>query len=177
MKAVIFDLGHTLIDYYSDWRIPENRAVSRFYDVVSGSVDDPPEEGEFIDAMILELEGARKRRRTEMIEIPLESFLHDRLVQFGVPPSEEMIDGGLEEFYQALLEHRRLVPAGASQRRPRRPRPSVCSSATATAPSGASGARRRWVEGVLETKRYSRPKRPRRRGTTASRVGVSPMDN
>lgn len=110
MKAVIFDLGHTLIDYYDDWRIPEKRAVSKFYDIVSGSVDDPPEEGEFIDVMILELEKARNRRRTEMIEIPLESFLHDRLVQFSVPPSEEVIVGGLEVFYQALLEHRKLIP-------------------------------------------------------------------
>lgn len=110
MKAVIFDLGHTLIDYYSDWRIPENGAVSKFYGIISRNSEDPPEESEFIDTMILELEKARYRRRTEMIEIPLENFLHDRLVQFGVPPNDEVIIGGLEVFYQALLEHRKLIP-------------------------------------------------------------------
>src|SRR3954464_10459760 len=73
------------------------------------------------------------------------------------------------------MEQSTLVPGAASQRRPRRPRPSVCSSATATAPSGSSGASSRWVDGQLSTNVYSCPKRPRRRGNTASRVGVSFM--
>src|SRR6476620_10314462 len=78
---------------------------------------------------------------------------------------------------RSCTEQRTLVPGAASQRRPRRPRPSVCSSATATAPSGPSKGSSRWVDGDLSTYVYSRPKRPLRRGTTASRVGVSFTDN
>src|SRR5205085_3086419 len=67
-----------------------------------------------------------------------------------------------------------LVPGAASQRRPRRPRPAVCSSATATAPSGASAASRRCVDSHRSTQRYSRPNRPRSRGSTLS--GARPSD-
>src|SRR5204862_5457831 len=61
-----------------------------------------------------------------------------------------------------------LVRGGACQLRPRRPRPSVCSSATATAPSGSSGRRSRCVDGVTSAYRYGRPNRPPSSGSTTS---------
>src|SRR5580765_8277475 len=65
-------------------------------------------------------------------------------------------------------EKSRLTPGGDSQLRPSRPRPSVCSSVSATAPSECSSPRSRCVEAQTSTKRYGRPKRPRRLGTTNS---------
>ncbi|HUV24743.1 MAG TPA: HAD family hydrolase [Methanomassiliicoccales archaeon] len=110
MKAVVFDLGHTLIDYYIDWRGPENRAISDFYRVIAENMDDPPEKNVFVATMIQELENARSRRRMEMIEIPLSTFLGERLKQFDLRYDEEVIQEGLEIFYGALLEHRKLIP-------------------------------------------------------------------
>ncbi len=48
MKAVLFDLGHTLIDYYCDWKGPEMRGISRIHDLVSKSSANPPEKEEFV---------------------------------------------------------------------------------------------------------------------------------
>ena len=48
--------------------------------------------------------------------------------------------------------------------RPRRPRPSVCSSVATTAPSRAPSSSR-WVDAQLSTNVYGRPNRPRRCGT------------
>ena len=110
MKAVVFDLGHTLIDYYVDWREPENRAISNFYFAISERAKEPPDRDLFETTLVQELESARRRRRVEMIEIPLRQFLGDRLEQFGIPFDEGIIHEGLEIFYGALLEHRRLIP-------------------------------------------------------------------
>ena len=60
--------------------------------------------------------------------------------------------------------------AGACQPRPSRPRPSVCSSAAASAPSGASGPSSRCVEGQLATNAVRRPSRPRSSGSSLSRA-------
>src|SRR2546429_2435453 len=52
-----------------------------------------------------------------------------------------------------MMEARRLVPAGARQVRPRRPRPSSCWSATTTvrsaAPRSASAKATDWVESTV----------------------------
>jgi putative hydrolase of the HAD superfamily len=110
MKAVVFDLGHTLIDYYVDWREPENRAISDFYSVISENTDELPDKSVFVKTIVHELDNARRKRRVEMIEIPLHTFLGERLKQFELPFDEEMIQKGLEIFYGALLEHRKLIP-------------------------------------------------------------------
>jgi len=110
MKAVIFDLGHTLIDYCNDWRVPERRAILEFHRAVSNGVEKPPREEEFTRVLMEGLEQARRRRRREMIEIPLVSFLEDRLRVLDVDSKEDLIEEGLGIFYQALLEHRTLIP-------------------------------------------------------------------
>jgi len=107
---VIFDLGHTLIDYYNDWRVPERRAILEFHRAVSKRVEKPPREKEFIRVLTEGLEQTRRRRGREMIEIPLVSFLEDRLMILDVDPKEDLIEEGLGIFYQALLEHRTLIP-------------------------------------------------------------------
>ena len=103
-------LGHTLIDYYVDWREPENRAITNFYDAISEKTDMSPDKDVFVRTMIQELDNARRRRKVEMIEVPLRTFLGDRLEQFSLPFDEEVIEEGLEIFYGALLEHRKLIP-------------------------------------------------------------------
>lgn len=110
MKAVVFDLGHTLIDYYVDWREPESHAILDFYHAISENADDFPDRNVFVETMVQELKNARRRRRVELIEIPLKVFLGERLKQFGLPFDEELIQEGLEIFYGALLEHRKLIP-------------------------------------------------------------------
>jgi len=110
MRAVIFDLGHTLIDYYNDWRVPEKRAVSELWSIASRNMEDHPEKNEFVRVTLEELDKARIRRRTEMIEIPLADFLQERLSDFGIHPSNGLIEEGMEVFYRALLEHRSLIP-------------------------------------------------------------------
>jgi putative hydrolase of the HAD superfamily len=109
MRAVIFDLGHTLIDYYNDFRVPEDRAVNRFFEVASKRKDGLDHD-QFCGTIIEELENARTRRRNEMIEIALIEFLNDRLLEFNVPNDDGLIEEGLDIFYDALLEHRRLIP-------------------------------------------------------------------
>ena len=68
---------------------------------------------------------------------------------------------------RSCSEQSRLVPGGASQRRPSRPRPAVCSSRDERS-LGRVGRSSSCVDGVETTYSYGRPKRPRSRGSTAS---------
>lgn len=109
MKAVIFDLGHTLIDYYNDWREPESKAVSNTYRLVAKNIDGDIDKKEFEKSLLYLLETARRKRAEEMIEVPLRSILKECFQKFGCGTDETLVEEGLEIFYNALLEHRRLI--------------------------------------------------------------------
>ncbi len=109
MKAVIFDLGHTLIDYYHDWAGPEERIVSRLYRL-SREAGGRMEETEFRRAALITLQRNRDRKLHEMLEIPLEIVLENLLGGAGCQIDEGLIQDGLELFYEALKEDRCLVP-------------------------------------------------------------------
>jgi len=109
MKAVIFDLGHTLIDYYHDWTDPEERTVSRLYKLVleTGS---QVKEAEFRRSVLVTLERNRDRKVRDLLEIPLEEVLYDIMGSAGCQVDEGLIHDGLELFYTALQEDRCLIP-------------------------------------------------------------------
>lgn len=109
MKAVIFDLGHTLIDYYHDWAGPEERIVSRLYSLAAdtgGSMQEP----EFRRSVLVTLQGNRDRKTQDMLEIPLERVLDRIFSSAGCKVDEGLIQDGMELFYEALKEDRSLVP-------------------------------------------------------------------
>ncbi|MFP4169533.1 MAG: HAD family hydrolase [Methanomassiliicoccales archaeon] len=109
MKAVIFDLGHTLIDYYTDWKDPEGRAIQETFRIAQ-------EKGclvgreEFHRILSYMLEEARQVRRREMREVSLESLLNEFFERVGCTVHPDLMERSLEAFYGALLEHRKLIP-------------------------------------------------------------------
>lgn len=110
MKAVIFDLGHTLIDYYDDWTGPEERVVNRIYDMVA-SISPSIDREEFTAYLSNSLRQARDRKSTQMIEVPLVDLMGECLERYGAL-DEYNLGQCLEMFYNALQEDRKLV-AGA----------------------------------------------------------------
>jgi FMN phosphatase YigB (HAD superfamily) len=109
MKAVLFDLGHTLINYHNDWRGPERKAVGNVAKMVC-QVTDVCEEKE-VQAFLLDLlEQGRKLKLTERVEIPLPDVLNECYARFGCDGDEGLVLEGMEAFYAVLLEKRELVP-------------------------------------------------------------------
>jgi putative hydrolase of the HAD superfamily len=109
MKAVVFDLGHTLIDYYNNWEAPEMRAIERSYKlaVENGCEADA---GKFRADLKKILVQDRERKEKELVEIPLYQVLDTVYQRFGCEVTDEMLVEGMEIFYGVLLEDRRLVP-------------------------------------------------------------------
>ncbi|OPY33400.1 MAG: putative HAD-hydrolase [Methanomassiliicoccales archaeon PtaU1.Bin124] len=105
----MFDLGHTLIDYYNDWEAPENKAIKEFHQAVVNAGADA-DEGDFCKYAKGLLETGRKRKREEMVEIPLEKVLESILVRYGMEEEEELLKEGFEVFYGVLEENRSLIP-------------------------------------------------------------------
>ncbi|MCX6650045.1 MAG: HAD family hydrolase [Methanomassiliicoccales archaeon] len=109
MKAVIFDLGHTLIDYYHDWSGPEERTVRRLHELAR-QAGSRMQEAEFRQSMMTTLQRNRDRKAEEMLEIPLEQVLQNILGKAGCRVDEGLVQDGLELFYAALKEDRQLIP-------------------------------------------------------------------
>ncbi len=110
MKSVLFDLGHTLIDYHNDWRGPERRAVANVSKQVCGAAPDGAEPGQVADYLLELLDRGRKVKISEHVEIPLEKVLASCFHRFSVEGDEELMERSLEAFYGVLLEKRELVP-------------------------------------------------------------------
>ena len=109
MKAVIFDLGHTLIDYYHDWSGPEQRIVDRLYELARDS-GSRSAENDFRATVLKVLQDNRERKTRELLEIPLERVLETILGKAGCRVNEGLVQDGLELFYGALKEDRNLIP-------------------------------------------------------------------
>ncbi|NLX46777.1 MAG: HAD family hydrolase [Euryarchaeota archaeon] len=109
MKAVIFDLGHTLIDYYHDWSRPEERIVRRLFHLATdtgGCMGEP----EFRRSVLDILNSNRDRKMQDMHEIPLDKVLLTIFDSAGCSVDEGLIHDGMEAFYESLREDRVLVP-------------------------------------------------------------------
>jgi putative hydrolase of the HAD superfamily len=109
MKAVVFDLGHTLIDYYNNWEAPEMRAIERSYKL---AVDNgcEAEAGKFQSDLRKMLVQGRERKEKELVEIPLYQVLDAVYQRSGCEVTDEMLVEGMDIFYGVLVEDRRLVP-------------------------------------------------------------------
>ena len=107
MKAVLFDLGHTLIDYYDDWKGPEERVVGLVCDMVSSSSRDLDRK-EFTSYLSGSLCRARERKNIQMIEVPLVDLMEECLDRYGAL-DEDNLGQSLEIFYGVLQEDRKLV--------------------------------------------------------------------
>jgi FMN phosphatase YigB (HAD superfamily) len=109
MKAAVFDLGHTLIDYYSSWEVPELRAIERSYRLAVEYGCEAPSEKFQTELRKMLLDG-RMRKEKEMVEIPLYQILDTIYQRFGCEVTDEMLIEGMDIFYGVLVEDRRLVP-------------------------------------------------------------------
>lgn len=110
MRAVLFDLGHTLIDYYHEWKGPEAAAVDRVYHIVEEACNVSPDKKRFVVGLSHMLEEARGRKLTEMVEVPLHETLGACFRRFGCDSDEDLIVDSMNSFYQTLLETRALIP-------------------------------------------------------------------
>ncbi|MCE5295795.1 MAG: HAD family hydrolase [Euryarchaeota archaeon] len=109
MKAILFDLGHTLIDYYVDWETPENRSIKRFYDAVMDAGADAKED-EFTRFVKGLLDDGRKKKRVDMVEIPLETVLTVVLERYEMEEDDQLVVEGCDIFYDSLAEKKELAP-------------------------------------------------------------------
>jgi FMN phosphatase YigB (HAD superfamily) len=109
MKAVVFDLGHTLIDYYSNWEAPELEAIERSYKLATenGCETAPDQFRSDLRKMLLD---GRVRKEKELVEIPLYQVLDMVFQRHGCDVTDEMLVEGMEIFYRVLVEDRNLVP-------------------------------------------------------------------
>ena len=110
MKAAIFDLGHTLIDYNHDWRGPEKKAIERTYALLKERHPSPPDKEAFTSHLGAMLENARRKKWSTLREIELESLLKDCLSHFQCNGDRDLIDDALDRFYISIAEYRRLYP-------------------------------------------------------------------
>jgi putative hydrolase of the HAD superfamily len=110
MKAVLFDLGHTLINYHNDWRDPERRAAANVARRVCDASPDGADPAQVSKYLLELLEQGRKVKLEQHLEIPLVDVLGNCFNRFAVAEDEELMQQSLEEFYAVLLEHRDLVP-------------------------------------------------------------------
>ena len=109
MKAAIFDLGHTLIDYPGDWRGPERKAIQQLYQLARQN-GTGAEEDAFVDhASKVFLENRDKKLRN-MTEVPLQDLLGPILQHFGVEVDDDLLWQGFDIFYGVLAEERLLLP-------------------------------------------------------------------
>ena len=106
MKAVIFDLGHTLIDYYDDWKGPEERVVDRIYELASKNSPglDRKEFTSYLSGILYQ---ARERKIAQMVGVPLVDLMSACLSATAY--STRTTSASLEVFYGVLLEDRKLV--------------------------------------------------------------------
>jgi len=109
MKAVIFDLGHTLIDYYHEWRTPELKAITKLYSHLVSlglEVDEEP----FVRDVTSILEIGRRKKTEDLVEIPLREVLQRIYERYGCDGDEDLMVDGFEIFYGVLVEHRKPFP-------------------------------------------------------------------
>lgn len=106
---MLFDLGHTLIDYHNDWRGSERRAVETVSQEVCDRLDNGARADEVSKHLLALLEAGRAIKLSKQIEIPLVQVLEDCFSRFEVKDAK-LMDFGLENFYAVLLEGREIVP-------------------------------------------------------------------
>lgn len=107
MKAVLFDLGHTLIDYYCDWKGPEERGIAKIFEIVR-ETSPKTDHDEFNAYLTQRLQHARSMKYDQYVEVPLVDLIGEVLERYGCL-DEDSLQRGLEAFYGVLLEDRRLV--------------------------------------------------------------------
>jgi putative hydrolase of the HAD superfamily len=110
MRAVLFDLGHTLINYHNDWSGPERRAVEAVAGMVRRASADGVEAGRVAGYLSELLQQGKRVKATDNLEVPLEDILDRCFHRFSVAEDEELMGGALEAFYAVILERRTLVP-------------------------------------------------------------------
>lgn len=110
MKAVLFDLGHTLINYHNDWKDPERRAVANVARRVCDASPDGVTPDQVSEHLLELLDQGRKVKLEQHLEIPLMDVLGNCFHRFAIEEDEELMEQSLEEFYAVLLEHREIVP-------------------------------------------------------------------
>ncbi len=108
MKAVLFDLGHTLIDYCDDWNVAERSALDSVFPIISNNSSMKIAQTTFDDYLLGLLHDAQKRKDTEMIEVPLGETLSICLNRYGCL-EEDILNEVMEAFYHVLNDARRLV--------------------------------------------------------------------
>ncbi|MDW5561600.1 MAG: HAD family hydrolase [Methanomassiliicoccus sp.] len=107
MKAVLFDLGHTLIDYYYDWKGPEERGIAGIYDIVHECSPKTDRE-EFTTYLRERLQYSRSMKYDQYVETPLAELMGECLERYGCL-DEDSLQRSMEVFYNVLLEDRNLV--------------------------------------------------------------------
>ncbi len=105
-RAVIFDLGSTLISYPSTvWDEISDQCIANAREFLMGQGHDMPSEAEFIAAYRILRDGYRKSAAETLVEWSVAQLAQKMIEQAGITPTDKLTDGFFNAYYERLEPH------------------------------------------------------------------------
>ncbi|MFH1688560.1 MAG: HAD family hydrolase [bacterium] len=105
-RAVLFDLGGTLIEYPSTmWDEISEQSIANAREYVLAQGFDLPDEPTFITLYREVRDGYRKTAAETLIEWSVDQLARRMLERSGLEPSPELVDGFFDAFYERVEPH------------------------------------------------------------------------
>jgi len=110
IRAVLFDLGETLVHLNKPWQEVFQLEVNALYQYLNGAGVKTRFQ-EFSNIFTREFEDATSKANSQHVETPIEEIMSRVLVKSGVRiPCDAFLQGAIEEFYRPEIESWQLDP-------------------------------------------------------------------